>query len=392
MAFNLQAIQDELKRRGFDGWLLYDHHHRDPIAYRVLDLQATMVTRRWYYFIPASGAPQRLVHRIEPARLDSLPGDKHLYSAWGEQRQELKALLGGAKKVAMQYSPLNNIPYVSLVDAGTVELVRSFGAEVISSADLIQLFESRWTEAQHQMHLQAGKLVDDVMQQSFARIGAHVREGKGLTEYALQQWIMEQFAARGLTTDEPPIVAWNQHSGDPHFSPRVEDNRSVQKGDWVLLDMWAKLDRPHSVFYDITWVGYVGTEVPARHQEIFTIVRDARDAAVNFAVQAIARGEKACGYQVDDAARAVIRQRGYADYFVHRTGHSIGEDVHSTGANMDNLETHDDRELLPGLCFSVEPGIYLPEFGVRSEVNVYISEKSAGVTGPAQKEIVRIPS
>ena len=301
MAFDLKALQDELKRRKFDAWLLYDHHHRDPIAYRVLDLQATMVTRRWYYFIPATGTPQKLVHRIEAARLDSLPGDKHLYSAWGEQREKLKAILGAAKKVAMQYSPFNNIFYVSLVDAGTVDLVRSFGVEVVSSVDLIQHFEARWSEAQHQMHLEAGKLVDDVMQQSFARIAAHVREGKKLTEYALAQWILEQFTARGLTTDEPPIVGWNEHSGDPHFSPRAEDNRPVQKGDWVLLDMWAKLDKPHSVFYDITWVGYVGTDVPARHQEIFTIVRDARDAAVSFVTQAVARGDTVRGYQVDDA-------------------------------------------------------------------------------------------
>ncbi len=392
MAFNLQAIQSELKGRGFDGWLLYDHHHRDPIAYRLLGIEATMVTRRWYYFIPASGTPQKIVHRIEAARLDALPGEKNLYSAWGEQREKLKAILGSAKKVAMQYSPFNNIFTVSMVDAGTVDLLRSFGVEVVSSVDLIQHFEARWTDAQHQMHLEAGKQVDEVMQQSFARIAAHIREGKPLTEYALQQWIMEQFSARGLTTDEPPIVGWNEHSGDPHFSPRAEDKRSVQTGDWVLLDMWAKLDKPHSVFYDITWVGYVGAEVPAHHQEVFTIVRDARDAAVNRVSQAIARGETLHGYQVDDAAREVIRRRGYGDYFVHRTGHSIGEDVHSTGANMDNLETHDERELVPGLCFSVEPGIYLPEFGVRSEVNVYVSEKSAGVTGPAQKEIVRIAS
>ncbi|HXE74350.1 MAG TPA: M24 family metallopeptidase [Candidatus Xenobia bacterium] len=392
MAFNLEAIQAELRRRGFDGWLLYDHHHRDPIAYRVLDLEATMVTRRWYYFIPAAGAPRKLVHRIEAARLDALPGEKNVYAAWSEQREKLKAILDGAKKVAMQYSPYNNIFTVSMVDAGTVELVRSFGVEVVSSADLIQRFEACWTPEQYEMHREAGRRVDEVMLQSFARIAAHVRDGKPLSEYALQQWILEQFAARGLTTDEPPIVAWNQHSGDPHFSPRAEDTRSAQKGDWVLLDMWAKLAKPRAVFYDITWVGYVGSETPARYQEIFTIVREARDAACRFAAQALARGEIVYGYQVDDAARNLIRQRGYGDYFVHRTGHSIGEQVHSTGANMDNLETHDERELVPGLCFSVEPGIYLPEFGVRSEVNVFVGENSATITGPAQKEIVRILS
>ncbi len=392
MAFDLKAIQAELKRRGLDGWLLYDFHHRDPIAYRVLNLEATMVTRRWYYLLPAIGTPRKLVHRIEPARLDALPGDKHVYSAWGEQREKLKTVLGAAKKVAMQYSPLNNIPYVSLVDAGTVELVRSFGVEVVSSADLVQRFEARWTEAQHQMHLEAGKHIDEIMKASFARISEHVKTGKKLSEYALQQWILEQFEARGLESDEPPIVGWNEHSGDPHFEPRSTDTRSVQPGDWVLLDMWAKLKKPGGVYYDITWVGYVGDTPPAKHQELFSAVRAARDAAVDFVSKAVAGGKTIYGYQVDDAARGVIRERGYGDYFVHRTGHSIGESVHSTGANMDNLETHDEREIVSGSCFSVEPGIYLPEFGVRLEVNVYVGEKTAGTTGAVQTEIVRIPS
>ncbi len=392
MAFDLKGIQGELSRRGLDGWLLYDFHHRDPIAYRVLGLEATMVTRRWYYLIPATGTPQKLVHRIEPARLDSLPGDKHMYSAWGEQREKLRTILGTAKKVAMQYSPLNNIPYVSLVDAGTVELVRSFGVEVVSSADLVQRFEARWTEAQHQMHLEAGKHVDEVMKGSFARIGEHLKAGKKLSEYALQQWILEQFAARGLETDEPPIVGWNEHSGDPHFQPGPENNRPVEKGDWVLLDMWAKLKKPGAVYYDITWVGYVGNDPPKKHQELFSAVRAGRDAAVDFVAKSVGSGKAIQGYQVDDAAREVIRERGYGDYFVHRTGHSIGESVHGTGANMDNLETHDVREIIPGTCFSVEPGIYLPEFGVRLEVNVYVEEKRAGTTGAVQTEIVRIPS
>ena len=392
MAFDLKGIQTELGRRGLDGWLLYDFHHRDPIAYRVLGFEATMVTRRWYYLIPAAGTPQKLVHRIEPARLDSLPGDKQMYSAWGEQREKLKSILGAAKKVAMQYSPLNNIPYVSLVDAGTVELVRSFGVEVVSSADLVQRFEARWTEAQHQMHLEAGIAVDEVMKGSFARIGEHLKAGKKLSEYALQQWILEQFAARGLETDEPPIVGWNEHSGDPHFQPGPENSRPVEKGDWVLLDMWAKLKKPGAVYYDITWVGYVGNEPPKKHQELFSAVRAARDAAVDFVAKSIGSGTAIQGYQVDDAARGVIRECGYADYFVHRTGHSIGESVHGTGANMDNLETHDVREIISGTCFSVEPGIYLPEFGVRLEVNVYVGEKSAGTTGAVQTEIVQIPS
>lgn len=390
MAFDLPTIQAELRRRGFDGWLLYDFHHRDPIAYRVLGLPEAMVTRRWYYFIPATGTPQKLVHRIEPARLDTLPGEKHEYAAWGEQREKLQRLLGAAKRIAMQYSPLNNIPYVSLVDAGTVELVRSFDKEVVSAADLVQQFEARWSPAQRESHLAAGKLIDEIMRAAFARIAAQVKEGKKLTEYALQQWFLEQFAARGLTTDDGPIVGVNEHSGDPHFEPRPENTRPIAANDWVLLDVWGKLKQPGAVYYDITWVGYVGAEVPARYNDLFGVVREARDAAVEFVAAAVARGETIRGYQVDDVTRGVIRQHGYSDYFVHRTGHSIGEEVHSTGANMDNLETHDEREIISGTCFSVEPGIYLPTFGVRLEVDVYVEEKSAGVTGAVQKEIVRI--
>ena len=390
MGFDLKAVQGELKRRGFDGWLLYDIHHRDPLAYRLLEIAPAMVTRRWYYFIPAAGAPQKLVHRIEPARLDAVPGEKHEYAAWAEQQQKLGAMLGAAKKVAMQYSPLNAIPYVSMVDAGTVELVRSLGKEVVSSADLVQSFQARWTAAQLETHRAAGRAVDEIMRAAFARIGAGVKKGEKLTEYGVQQWFVEQFAARGLTTDHPPIVGVNEHSGDPHFEPRPENTRPIAAGDWVLLDVWAKREQPGAVFYDVTWVGYVGAEIPRRHQEIFEAVRAARDAAVEFVAQGIARGETLRGFQVDDVARGVIRQRGYADQFIHRTGHSIGEEVHSSGANMDNLETHDEREIISGTCFSVEPGIYLPEFGVRLEVDVYVDEKQAGVTGAVQREIVRI--
>lgn len=390
MGFDLKAVQRELQRQGFDGWLLYDILQRDPIAYRVLGLPPGMVKRRWYYFIPATGTPQKLVHRIEPGQLDSLPGEKRQYAAWGEQRDQLKALLGRARTVAMQYSPLNNIPYVSLVDAGTVELVRSLGAEVVSSADLVQRFESRWTPAQRETHLAAGRLIDEIMRAAFARIADHVRGGKKLTEYALQQWVLEQFAARALTTEDPLIVAVNENSGNPHFEPKPENTRAMGAGDWVLLDLWGKLQQPGAVYYDVTWVGYVGTEVPARYNEVFEAVRAARDAAVQFVAAAVAGGETILGFQVDDVARGVIRQRGFGDFFVHRTGHSIGEQVHSTGANMDNLETHDEREIIAGTCFSIEPGIYQPDFGVRLEVDVYVDEKSAGVTGAVQQEIVRI--
>ncbi len=389
MSLELEAIQTALRRRGFDGWLLYDVFHRDPISYRVLGLEAGMVTRRWFYFIPGSGTPQKLVHRIESGRLDSLPGEKHLYAAWPELRERLGSILGAAKRVAMQYSPLNNIPILSLADAGTVELVRSVGKEVVSSGDLVQEFEARWSAAQWDMHRAAGQAIDAIVRGAFAEIGQRIKKNQA-DEYGVRQWMLEQFAARGVTTEDGPVVAVNENTANPHYEPTPQTSRPIRSGDWVLLDVWGKLKQPSAVYYDITWVGYVGREVPSRHQNVFEVVRAARDAAVEFVAGSVARGETIRGYQVDDVARAVIRQHGYADYFVHRTGHSIGETVHSTGANMDNLETHDDREIIPGTCFSVEPGIYLPEFGVRSEVDVYVDGRSAGPTGAVQRDVVLI--
>ena len=390
MAFELEKIQTELRRRGLDGWLLYDFFKRDAIAYRVLGLEPMMVTRRWYYFIPASGTPQKLVHKIESGRLDGLPGEKHLYAAWGQQREELAAMLGAAKKIAMQYSPMNNIPYVSVVDAGTIEMVRSLGKEVATSADLVQQFEARWSEPQRQSHFAAGKDIDEIMRGTFAEMGRRMKDGKTPGEFEMREWILEQFEARGLTTADGPVVAVNENSSDPHYEPSAKSSRPIRRGDWVLVDMWAKQKQPGAVYYDITWVGIAGAEPSAEQQKVFETVRAARDAAVEFVAGVVKRGETIRGFQVDDVARGVVRQSGYADYFFHRTGHSIGEDVHSTGVNMDNLETHDEREVIPGICFSVEPGIYLPKFGVRLEVDVYVGEKSAGPTGAVQTEIVRI--
>jgi len=390
MAFPLSEVQAELRKRGLDGWLFCDHHRRDPLAYRILGLEAGMVTRRWFYFIPAQGTPQKLSHRIEAARLAALAGEQRLYSAWTELSDQLAGLLGSAKTIAMQYSPNNNIPYVALVDGGTLELVRGLGKEVVTSADLIQLFDARWSAEQRQMHLEAGKKVDEVMQQSFARIASHLGDNKEIDEYGLQQWILEQFAADGLETEDPPIVGVNQHSGDPHFEPQATGSSRIRAGDWVLLDMWAKLQKPGATYYDITWVGYVGAEPPEKHRAVFGVVREARDAAVRFVADAVKSGKLIRGFEVDDVARGVIRRHGYGDAFIHRTGHSIGEEIHSTGVNMDNLETHDEREIIPGICFSIEPGIYLPEFGVRLEVNVYVGEKEGGATGAVQKDIVLI--
>ncbi|HUU14787.1 MAG TPA: M24 family metallopeptidase [Terriglobia bacterium] len=387
---DLTAIQSALRDAKLDGWLFYDHHHRDAIAYRILKVAPKMCTRRWYYLVPAAGEPVKLVHRIESGNLEGLPGAKLVYSSWSEQRGQLKKILAGKKAVAMQYSPLNDIPYVGLVDAGTIELVKSFGVDVVSSADLIQLFESRWSPEALAMHLEAGKSVHAIIRAGFEIIRRAVRDGKPVGEYDVQQEIARLFGVHGLETDDPPNVSVNENSADPHYSPARESSRPIRTGDFVLMDVWAKVKKPGAVYFDITWTGFVGEQVPENFTQVFDVVREARDAAVDLVQRAMREGRPLRGYQVDDAARGVITQHGYGDYFVHRTGHSIGEDVHGTGANMDDFETRDDRRIIPATCFSVEPGIYLPEFGVRSEVNVYVEEHDARVTGEIQNAVVPI--
>jgi Xaa-Pro dipeptidase len=385
----LTEIQTALREKGLDGWLFFDHHQRDPLAYRVLQFTpGSMVTRRWFYFVPASGEPRGLAHKIEAETLKDLPGDIGLYAGWQELMDGLRGILGPARRVAMQYSPNCAVPYVAMVDAGTVELVRGMGVEVVTSANLVQLFESRWNQRQLENHLEAGRRIDKIRGDAFARISSRVRGGERVTEWEMQQYILEQFRGAGLVTDHGPDVAVNANASNPHYNPTEERCSEIRRGDLVLLDMWAKLDVTDGVYYDITWVGYCGEQPPAAMEKVFGIVRDARDKAIARVKTAVAAKEPLCGYQVDDAARAHIRHAGYADYFFHRTGHSIGVEVHGAGANMDNLETHDERRVIPWTCFSIEPGIYLPEFGVRSEVDVFVDETSARVTGEIQDKLI----
>jgi Xaa-Pro dipeptidase len=387
---NIEAIQKALRQQKLDGWLFYDILHRDPIAYRVLGLDHALAKRRWFYMIPSKGTPRKLVHRIEAATLDSLPGEKMVYAAAEELEKNIKRLIGRAKKVAMQYSPKNSIPYISLVDAGTIELIRAQGCKVVSSADLVQQFEAAWTPEQLESHRAAGRAIDRITQDAFAEAARRVRADESFTEYELQQWIVGEFRANGVVSDSPPIVAVGPHAGDPHYEPKEQGSAKVRKGDLLLLDIWGKTLAPNSVYYDITWVGYLGAKAPAKYAKIFSIVRNARDAAVAFVVENVKAGRAIEGWQVDRAAREVVRKAGYAKYFVHRTGHNIGQDVHGAGANMDGLETRDIRRVIPHTCFSVEPGIYLPEFGVRSEVDVYVEEGRAEVTGAVQTEILEL--
>jgi len=388
---NIEAIQSALREEHLDGWLFFDHHQRDPLAYRILKLDPHRVaSRRWYYFIPADGDPQGLVHAIESGVLAGLPGDIRKYSSWTAQVDGLHRLLSGSRKIAMQYSPNCSIPYVSLVDGGTIELVRAAGVEVATSANLVQLFEARWTAEQLEMHLEAGRRVDRVRAEAFQKIAAALAAGQTILEWDVNRFIRAGFESSGLITDHGPIVAVNSNMSDPHYEPAPEGSREIRKGDAVLIDMWAKLDRPSAVFYDITWTGYCGATPPSALQNIFDVVTTARDRAIHRVQTAIPRGELIHGFDVDDAARTYIKDQGFGDYFVHRTGHSIGEEVHGTGANMDNLETHDERRIIAGTCFSVEPGVYLPEFGIRSEVNMYVGASEARVTGEVQQKLVTI--
>jgi Xaa-Pro aminopeptidase len=387
----LANIQTALRRSGLDGWLFFDHHRRDPAAYRILGIPDNVsASRRWYYLIPVQGEPIKLVHRIESRTLDSLPGFKSSYSSWHEQQENLGNMLRGVRRVAMQYSPKCAIPLVSIVDAGTVELVRGTGIEVVTSADLLQEFEAAWTDSQLQTHLQAGELVDRVRKEAFEFVGERLRGGVAPTEYEVQQFIRERFSELDLTTDHGPIVAVNSHASDPHYEPTRDSSAQIHYGDLVLIDMWAKQQTPGAVYYDITWTGFCGESIPSPIQNVFEVVTAARKATSDFVSRQVASGASLKGFEVDDVARSHIKDRGLGDYFFHRTGHSIGTEVHGTGANMDNWECHDDRLLIPHTCFSVEPGVYMPEFGIRSEVNVYVGEGSARVTGQEQDEIVRV--
>lgn len=388
---NVAEIQEALAREGMDGWLFFDHHQRDPLAYRVLGLSPpSHVTRRWYYFIPAKGEPEGLVHRVEFGMLDPLPGGKIKYSSWTEQVDGIRRILGSARRVAMQYSPQCAIPYVAMVDAGTVELVRGLGIEVVSSAELIQHFEARWNPAALESHLEAGRRVDQVRRDAFQMISERTRNRGVVEEFEVKQFVLAGFAKKELITDHGPIVGVNANAANPHYEPMKGATQPIRANDFVLLDMWAKLDRPGSVYYDITWTGFCGKEPPAEMRKVFAIVRDARDRAVERVQQSVRAGAPVRGFEVDDAARSYIASQGYARYFTHRTGHSIGQEVHGNGANMDNLETHDERRIVPWTCFSIEPGIYLQEFGVRSEVNVFVDEHGARVTGETQQELVLI--
>ncbi len=388
----IEEIQRELETLGLDAWLLYDFRGINPIAQNVTNLSGKNITRRWFCLIPAHGEPRWLVHKIETSNFVEVRGQTTLYAGWQELNEEMRALLAGVKAVAMEYSPNAEIPYISRVDAGTLEWIRSFGVEIQTSADLAQRMEARLNDAQAAGHQASAHLVLQAKDYAFAWIGAQLNDGKTITEYDVQQEILGQFDAMDLVTDHPPIVAANAKSSDPHYAPTAADTQAIKIGDFILIDLWAKQKESDAVFADTTWVAYAGKTVPSQYVEIFEIVKEARDRAVRFIRERWERDEPIHGYQVDDCVRGYITEKGYGEFFIHRTGHNIGTVIHGNGVNLDNLETRDRRTLIPGVCFSIEPGIYLSDFGVRTEIDVFLAGRGKdGVkvtTAPVQNQVL----
>jgi Xaa-Pro aminopeptidase len=395
-AERVAEIQAALRDAKLDGWLFYDFRHSDTLAYRILRLDEKMhASRRWFYYIPASGEPVKIVQSIEQFKLDSLPGRKLIFRGWEELQSRLREVLTPAKeskhRVAMQYSPMNDIPYISRVDAGTIELVRSFGVEPVTSAELVQKFEAVFSPEQHQMHVEASDKMHRIIQEAFAELGRRIRANEPTTEWDIAAFMLRRYKEEGMEP-EPMIVAVNANTANPHYMPTREKNSPIKRGDFVLIDAATKLTRPEAVASDQTWTGYVGEAVPEEYSRIFNIVREARDSAVDFVRKNIRAGKAIRGAEVDDVSRGVITRAGFGQQFTHRTGHSIGEETHGNGVNIDDFETRDSRRIIPGVCFSIEPGIYLEgKFGVRSEINVYVSDEDIEVTGqPIQMEIIPV--
>ena len=392
MPLDVSAVQAALRTAGLDGWLLYDFHGSNPVAQRLAGLSSTghITSRRWYYLIPAQGAPKGLVHKIERRTLAHLPGASTEYAGRVELEAGLTGLLAGMRTIAMEYSPRNAIPYVSRVDAGTIELVRDLGVQVVSSGDLIQQFEAVWSAAALTSHRAASERLYRVKDRAFAAIAARLRDGVPTTEYDIQAAMMQWFAEEGLITDHPPIVAAQENAGNPHYQPLAHGSRAIGRDEVVLLDLWGKLTSPGAVYADISWMGFTGPEPPATLVAAFTAARDARDAAVTLIQDAAAAGREVCGWEADAAARRVLQAAGFGEAILHRTGHSLGEEVHGNGAHLDDYETRDERRLLPGTGFTIEPGLYFDTFGVRTEINIAWGPDGPEVTGPRQMAVVPV--
>ncbi|MEA2563202.1 MAG: hypothetical protein QOH06_4706 [Acidobacteriota bacterium] len=393
LAQRIPEIQSALAEAGVEGWFFNCFQLNDPIGLDLLGLsgEGKLVTRRCYYLVPREGEPRKLVHSLEPATLDHLPGSKSVYLTWQEHRQRFGELVSGFRRLAAQYSPNNELPSVSRMDAGTADLLKAAGIELATSADLAQRFAATWSQEQLEGHRRANVHLHRIVLEAFNRVGDALRRGDQIDEYAVQRFILDAFGQAGLWAEADPIVGVNAHSADPHYQPGPDHSSPIQKGDFLLIDLWAKERASGSVYADITWCGVCAAAPTDKQQEVFGVVAGARDAAWEL-VRSRFPGQPVRGFEVDDAAREVIQKAGYGERFIHRTGHSIGTSDHGQGANMDNLETHDTRQLLPMTGFSIEPGIYLTDdFGVRLEINVALSEEGAEITGAEpQRELLRL--
>jgi Xaa-Pro aminopeptidase len=393
---DLARVQQALRDAQLDGWLFYDHHVRDPLAYGILGLDPHMhVTRRWFYFIPSQGEPRKLNHRIESGKLDPLPGDRTLYSTWQEMESALETMLHGATKIAMQYSPRNAVMYVAMVDAGTIEVLRGMGKEIVSSADLVSQFEAVLADHQIETHYIAQKKIDRILEDGWREIGLRARGDRGTDEFEMVQFLQAGLAGEGLVWEHGPNVSVGPNAADSHYEPVAGKSSRIQRGSFVLIDIWGKLkDDPTAVWYDITWTGVVDRDATGLEGRVFKTVTAARDAAIRLVQDRFAANQPVAGWEPDAAAREVIDRSGFGEWFTHRTGHNIGTELHGAGAHLDNFETHDERLILPMTCFSVEPGIYLPPgpecFGIRSEIDMITRPGSAVVTGKIQRELVRV--
>lgn len=392
MSLDVGAVQAALAAEGLDAWLLYDFHGSNPVSYRLAGMGSAghLATRRWYYLIPRTGEPLALVHAIERHNLDHLPGSKIVYAGREQLQAGLSTLLKGRARVAMEYSPNCAIPYVSRVDAGTIELVRSLGAEVVSSGDLIQQFEARWSDAAIETHRTASEKLYRIKDQAFEEVARRLRDGIPTTEYDIQQKMVGWFRDEGMVADSAPCVSAQENAGNPHYLATAAEHRIIHKDELVLLDLWGKLNQPASVYADITWIGFTGPNVPEKMVKAFAAICGARDAAVDTIQEGARAGREVRGFEADRAARKVMIDAGYQDAILHRTGHSLGENVHGNGAHLDDYETHDERRLIPGSGFTIEPGLYFKDFGVRTEINMVWTAKGPEVTGPRQKAILSL--
>ncbi len=390
--FSLTAIQTSLKQKGLDGWLFYDYRGSDPVGRKILNLRDEgPQTRRWFYFIPVVNAPVKIVHSVERNVLDHLPGKKHVYLSLEEMKEGLSQILKNGNTIAAQYSQNGVLPYVSRIDAGTFELLKSYKVKIKSSADLLQEFEARWTESQLNTHKNSAKLIYEIIENAFRLIKRKIHSHHEITEYSLQKYLMTEMKKRGLIFDHPPIVATGKNSGDPHYIPTKLKSDTIYPKSIVQLNLWGKEKDENAVYAVIAWVGYVGKEIPAEKAEKFEKICSARDLAVSHIDKMIKENKKIYGWQIDDLVRNDLKRAGYGSYFLHRSGHSIGREVNDAGTNIDNLETRDERQIIEKTCFSIEPGLYFSDYGMRSEINVYVDRKGAHVyTQPVQNEIFPI--